>query len=151
MTRAVHRLASSSLLLTLICGCATAPKSGVDRSAASAIPSSVDIAYVLGHNQRRIHAESGEAGTVAQAFMDRQMIEQGAIDHDHYAGFLTKASSFIDQAPKEAQDTPCRSPFTVTVKVGEDTKISRGCRSSEEAAISHLVRDGEVLLSSKRN
>lgn len=134
-------------------GCASAPKTPASSPTdAPSSPSSVDIAYVLGHNQHRIHAESGTDGARAQAFIDKQMIEQSAIDRGHYAGFLVKASSFIEQSPKpSAPPAPCRTPFTVTVRIGEDTKTSHGCRASDEAAISHLVREGEVLLSTKQN
>ena len=136
--------------LTACAGSAPKPESPPDKGGGEAT-SSVDITYMLGHNQRRFYAESKAGGVLAQTFLDRQIVEAGQIDREHYLGFLKKASSFIDAAGKTSLERiPCRSPFTVTVRVGEATQATKGCRSADESGISHLVRDGEFLLFSKK-
>lgn len=148
-------------------GCAThrpLPEPGAVLSAdeltkAALADSSIDIAYVLGHSHRRFVAWAKSATFGGQTLVDHQVLRESGIERGHYSEFFGKAELFVsaprrhpaDQgASTAAPEDVCRTPFTVTVRVGADTKILQGCRGADEGALSHLVRDGEFLLYSNK-
>jgi hypothetical protein len=154
------------LVITPLLGSACAghrPQSDTGAPPVGASPdtsdSSVDITYVLGHAHRRFAAHAKDTTYMAQSFFDHQILKENVIDPKHYADFLNKASQFIStphRVPADqtavalAEEEACRAPFTVTVRVGSETKSTRGCRVTDDGALSHLVRDGEFLLFSRK-
>lgn len=127
--------------------------------------SSVDISYVLGHSHRRFLIWSKNASCGGQTYLDHQVMRESEVDQKHYAEYFGKVAQFVgaphrkpaEQAVSGQQSTPpvsaedaCRTPFTVTLRVGSDTRVLQGCRGSDEGALSHLVRDGEFLLFSRK-
>lgn len=127
------------------------PEESIDtRVVEKAKDSSVDIHYILGREHYRFFVEAKGAQVIANTYLGKQVVEQGMIDSNRYPEFLSKASSFIDHQPKTPNpELNCRTPFKVTVRIGQDTQSVRGCRTSDGGALSKLVRDGEFLLYSK--
>jgi hypothetical protein len=117
--------------------------------------SSIEISYLLGRSHRRIVARAKQENYSGQAYLDRQLLHEGSIDRAHYSEFFGKVEKFIaapHRKPAEAAqlDDSCRTPFTVNLRVGKDTRTLQGCRGEDEGALSHLVREGEFLLYSKK-
>lgn len=145
------------MLLTSACSTPTRNSDPISQEKRSSrLESSVDITYILGRDHHRLLAESKEDKITAQAFRDRKILIENIVSPILYSDFLRKASDFIDQprrSPAEI-DRSCRTPFKITVKIGNETRALNGCRSaegpSERIGISHLVRDGESLLYSKK-
>jgi hypothetical protein len=111
----------------------------------------VDIQYILGRDHYRLLIRAQGNQIVANTYLDKEILEEGAIDSTRYPAFLEKADSFVSQyqGPSLPPQELCRNPFLVTVRIGSDTKTARGCRSKDGGALSKLVRDGEFLLYSK--
>jgi predicted secreted protein len=144
---------SAFLVALMLAGCSSAPRPVAPAPDAAESPqdTSVEISYVLGHTLRSLVAESGPWGTHAKALLDRQIVESGQVDPQRYREFLKKASVFVEATQKSAPNpVPCRSPYSVTLRRGAVTQVAKGCRSSDEGTLSHLIRDGEFLLSSKK-
>jgi hypothetical protein len=145
-------------------GCATGtprpdaePKGGAGTTEVSksvGADSSIDITYVLGHSHRRFVAWSKNDACGGQTLVDHQILRESGIDRGHYTEYFNKVEQFVSTphrkpaeqgAPLPADDA-CRTPFTVTLRLGSETKIVQGCRGADDGALSHLVRDGEFLL-----
>lgn len=142
-------------VLTALClaGCAThrAKSDGSDEARIESIDSGIDISYVLGHAHRRLLVQTKDNQIVAQSYLEHQILKESEIDREHYADFLKKAKTFVENPQRlPANQDLCRSPFTVTLRIGKDLKVVNGCRSTDEGALSHLLRDGEFLLYSKK-
>jgi hypothetical protein len=121
--------------------------------------SSVEIVYSMGGNEHRFFAAAPAAGGAeerqpsAKTFVDKQVLKEARIQPAQYLSFLDQASKFVE-SPKRtpASDTNsgrCRGPFSVTVRIGKDSRSSNGCRSFDEGRLSRLVKDGEFLLYSQ--
>lgn len=140
--------ATAVAFATLLQGCKNPPTKEKSPSATeSATESSVVIHFVRGHNAHKLVASLRGGAAMAQSFLDRQVLAESTVDRAHYLNFLTQASEFL-KTPRGAasERSPCRTPFTVTVRIGEETRAASGCVGSDEGALSHLVRDGEFLL-----
>jgi hypothetical protein len=148
--------------ITLACttGCASAPpKTAAEQepqpihlSQSEIGDSRVDIAYELGRAQHRLTAEAGENKVTGRYLHDHSVLSEGEVDGTKYADFLQKALAFV-QIPTRVPssgEAPCHAPFTVTVRVLKDIKVSTGCRGADEGLFSHLVKDGEFLIYSKK-
>jgi hypothetical protein len=114
----------------------------------------VEIEYVLGRDHYHFEALARGAQVTATSTINRRVLDQGLISSNRYPEFLQKASHFIQQTQKNpsqqlAQQQGCRTPFVVTVKTQTDTQMVKGCRSTDDGALSRLIRDGEFLLYSK--
>jgi hypothetical protein len=145
-------------------GCATHPPqpepgavlSEAELTRAALADSSIDISYVLGHSHRRFVAWAKKESFGGQTLVDHQVLRESGIERAHYSEFFGKAEQFVSAPRRHLADQPaaseeaCRTPFTVTVRVGTDTKTLQGCRGADEGALSHLVRDGEFLLYSNK-
>jgi hypothetical protein len=53
-------------------------------------------------------------------------------------------------AREPAASDACRTPYTITVRVGTETQTLQGCRGEDDGGLSRLVRDGEFLLYSTK-
>lgn len=160
--------------LATVSGCATHPAKPDDshgnpvdaRAQTELSDSSVDISYVLGHSHRRFVAWARSESFGGQTLLEHQILRESGIDRHHYTEFLSKVEQFVSTPLRKPADqgaaaatrpsTPpqsgnqCRTPFTVTLRIGTDTKTLQGCRGADEGALSHLVRDGEFLLYSNK-
>jgi hypothetical protein len=155
-------LVTAAILVLFATACASKPAKRSDAStpamAAGTPPlsdSSIDISYVLGHSHRRFLAKAKDSNCVAQSYFDQQILKENEIDGKHYEEFFSKVSKFMTApqrvpAAQAASSEECRSPFTVTVRLGKKTQAFQGCRGSDEGALAHLVKDGEFLLFSKK-
>ncbi|OFZ53525.1 MAG: hypothetical protein A2428_12750 [Bdellovibrionales bacterium RIFOXYC1_FULL_54_43] len=134
-------------------GCGAVPKqAGTEPVVVAGHETSVDIAYVLGHNRHRFWAQSDASRVEARTYLDRQIVEEAGIDRARYLDFLEKAKTFV-QSPRRSpasNTVVCRTPFTVTVRVGKDAYVATGCRGVDKGALGRLVREGEFLLYSKK-
>jgi hypothetical protein len=117
----------------------------------------IDIEYTLGRDHYEFHAHSthskGDAVTVA-SLLNRRVLGQGSIDPARFPEFLKKAQEFLHHNPAEpsplpTNPPPCHSPYSVTIRIHDQTQSIQGCRNSDSGALSKLVRDGEFLLYSK--
>lgn len=112
--------------------------------------SGVEIHYALGKDHYLLQILASGNSINAKSFLNKKIIEQGDIDPKRYQDFLKKASQFVSiPALPVATIAPCRSPFSVTVRLNQLSKTAAGCRSRDNGALSRLVRDGEFLLYSK--
>lgn len=167
--------AMTGFLAAAASGCAThavKPDTGnvVDAHALAELSdSSVDISYVIGHSHRRFVAWAKHDSFGGQTLFDHQILRESGIDRHHYSEFLNRVEQFVSTplrkpadlgaaaavagapaATPSQSDDSCRTPFTVTLRIGTDTKTLQGCRGADEGALSHLVRDGEFLLYSNK-
>lgn len=161
--RGAWRVVFILFFLALSTSCSTAPTTGQSQSLppkhleinsnfeAQAQDSSVEIQYSLGRDRYRFSALAHGDLVTASTYLGKQVLEHGTIKRDRYPHFLKKASAFIEsyQQGTSPSQTPCRSPFIVMVRIGNETQIARGCRSSDNGTFSKLVKDGEFLLYSK--
>ncbi|MGK5082740.1 hypothetical protein WDW37_05485 [Bdellovibrionota bacterium FG-1] len=146
--------------------CSSVPKQGTHEQQRVALQqpalsdSSVEIHYVLGHSHRRFVAKAKNESCMAQTYLDRQILKETSIDGKRYEDFFTKATQFI-QSPhrnpaehtaslEDPRPEMCRSPFTVTLRTGANTETVKGCRGMDDGFLSHLIREGEFLLFSKK-
>src|SRR4051812_18133641 len=114
-----------SAVLVALSGCAQEqlkpedPESRQKEWERAALESSVDIQYVLGHNQHRLMAHSDPASVSAKTLLNRDMLEKGSVDRARYLAFLKKAADFAKnrlQTKTPSDLAPaCRTPFTITV------------------------------------
>lgn len=112
--------------------------------------STVDISYVLGHSRRRLVTWARNDGFGGQMLMDHQILREKEIDQSHYSEFFGKAEGFVRTPRRKLAEDKCRTPFTVTIRIGSETQSLQGCRGSDDGALSHLVRDGEFLIYSNK-
>ena len=144
------------LILFVFGGCSTGPKTRQEEDLKLAQTlklkdSSVSIEYVLGRDKYRFIAQAENEKVTGSTYLDKQLLKKGQIDEQRYPGFYSKASEIVqnlNRAP--ASDGFCRSPFILTIRTGGSTQTARGCRSSDDGALSKLVREGEFLLYSKK-
>ncbi|MBI2711771.1 MAG: hypothetical protein HYX41_02745 [Bdellovibrio sp.] len=136
-----------------IFACTTPAKSRLEESSGPVQlgNSSVSIEYILGRDHYRFTARSEETRVTGTTYLDKQLLKKGEIDQQRYPGFFTRASEIVDNLSRApASDTFCRNPFIITIKAQEKTRTARGCRSSDDGALSKLIREGEFLLYSKK-
>ena len=113
--------------------------------------SAIDITYVLGHSHRRFKAECRQDGVIAQIYLDRTIVKENGVDSAKYDEFVQRLLVFIDNPNRvPAEASSCRTPFIVTLRVGDQTKVASGCRSNDDGTLSRLIKDGEFLLYSKK-
>ena len=149
------------ILLLTLSGCAGPAITQSDRphnqpelpAAILAAQSSVDIQYVFGHAHRRFTAHLSHEKYVAQDYLDHQTLKENEINGQHYQDFLQKTALFIrdprratTEKTKPAAAEPCRTPFTVTLRIKEKTEITHGCRETDDGGLAHLIREGEFLM-----
>lgn len=160
-------LAVALLVLAVVPGCATGRGTLKDthkeaRTSQEFVreaikDSTIDISYVLGHSRRRLIAWARDDSFGGQTLMDHQILRESEIDPRLYTEFFGKAEQFVStplrrpavRLPADEHDG-CRTPFIVKVRVGAETQTLQGCRGDDDGALSHLVRDGEFLLYSKK-
>ncbi len=144
------------VLVGIWSGCATQPVEPKPESVSSRglKDSGIDITYVLGHSHRRFIAQAKNSFFLAQSFVDKQILKENSVNEGHYTAFFSKVEQFVSAPTRGPSATSnsnnCRSPFTITLRVGADTKAVSGCRGMDDGALSHLLRDGEFLLSSRK-
>lgn len=150
-------LLTLSLSLLLGAGCASGTKHAEEslspQEALVRIDSSVDISYGLGRNQYRLLLQAKAEKMSGEYSLDKQIVKACRLDPTKYAEFVKRAKAFTEapkRVPAQTQSAPCHSPFTVTVRVGEAQQVASGCRALDEGALSHLVKEGEFLLYSKK-
>ncbi len=118
--------------------------------------SSVDISYVLARSQYRLIAQGRGSSFSGKSFLDREILKEKDLPKESYLDFLKKAVTFAQNHQGTAVGQidesvpPCRTPFTVTIRVGSAVQTTNGCRSTDAGNLSRLVRDGEQLLYSKK-
>jgi hypothetical protein len=129
-----------ALLLALSC-CSTPNRKEAD--------SSIDITYVQGHDRFRFAAESRNEQAVAKSIQEQRVVKETEVDRKEYLEFLDHVSKFVAAPKLPAPGEACRAPFTVSVRIGNDTQQIHGCRSTDDGALGRLVRRGEFLLYSQ--
>jgi hypothetical protein len=152
------------LLAILMAGCSTVreaktkPEPATARSDKSISPikekfrnSEVKIDYVLGRDHYHLSLASKKERTNGLMTLDKQVLEQGAIDPERYFNYFEKIIVFIDDYSKTNPGfaTPCKNPFKIIARNEEATKVTEGCRSPDQTRLSRLIKEGEFLLYSK--
>jgi len=130
---------------------ATTANTPLSKNSPELLDSSIDIQYVLGHDHYRFFAAAEGNTIVGNTALNKQILEKGTMSQNRYPDYFKKVSHFIHEMKKLTSDDleSCRTPFTIIVKVGQNTQTAHGCRSTDGGALSRLVRDGEFLLYSK--
>ncbi|MGZ3696660.1 MAG: hypothetical protein ACXWPM_07320 [Bdellovibrionota bacterium] len=161
LCRVLGNVLGSALVITGLMGCAgTPPRSSPEAAPVAledsglrgpeAADSSVDISYILGRDHYRLLAKAERASFSVASIMDKQVLEKNTVAGARYQDFLKKVNSFVSHPKRTvASNSPCHSPFSVTVRIGKETQTASGCRESDEGGLSRLVKDGEFLLYSK--
>lgn len=118
----------------------------------SSLDSSFKITYLLGHDRYRIEAWTTAGVTGGRKFFDQDIVKESPIDQKSYLSILKQVNAFIDATERRpAAQNYCRLPYEVEIRVGKTTRVAKGCRQSDELSkISHLSRDAELLLYSKK-
>lgn len=115
---------------------------------------SVDIVFERGHNSHRIHAAHRGMGPEIQIFHDKQVYKSLKIDEVQFKTLLTKSletAGELQRKPATKANSPCRTPFVITVKNHRDTFAVEGCRGSEEGSVfGKLIAEIEYLASSSQ-
>jgi hypothetical protein len=136
-------------LCTAITGCSGAKtRPGTDAQApatATGGHSEINITYTLGHTYRKFVATSDGSKIQGETFIDRTLLRESSIDPAKYQPFVQRVSDFIEKTRNPAQ-ADCRSPYSIALTRGNDTKTLKGCRTNDEGTFGKLVRDGEFLL-----
>jgi hypothetical protein len=160
MTTPLKSLLAASLLFAAACAhpppLPGAPPSSAPGGGASAVQgwdnSSIDLTYELGHIRRRLLAEAQPDRVVGQSFYEHQVLKESKIDSGRYQSFLRRSLEFIQtqQRVPAAQMEQCKNPFVLRVRVGAETRVHQGCRTTDDSSCGLLVREGEFLLYSKK-
>jgi hypothetical protein len=116
---------------------------------------SIEISYVRGNNQHRFVAHDIERQAIAKCYVDKQLLRETSIDLMKYQDLFKRTSELISSVQHHnfSQETPCRTPFTVSLKTQSAIQEVNGCRSTDEgASLGKLIRDAEFLVfSSNKN
>lgn len=113
--------------------------------------SSLEISYRLGHNQHRFLANARADSIVAKTFLDRHLLKESALEQNGYIHLIEKISAFMATANRQPADPsqPCRTPYVVKLRIGDNTRVANGCRSNPEgSALSRIAREAEFLIHS---
>ena len=146
------------LVLILVGGCSSGPLK-VDQN--SYVNADIEINYIMGHYKHRFLVQASAREVVAQAFLDHDLVEKEVVDREEYGRFYEKTLAFLkghEEGPAKAAVTAepvaaCRNPFTVSVRLADNGAKARsvsGCRTPAESTVSHLIKEGEFLLYSKK-
>jgi hypothetical protein len=116
--------------------------------------SRIDISYILGHNLYRFHAESLSNNVRGQSFLDKQLLKTASLDRSRYTIWAQKVIDFVSNAKqqKSAEElvAECRTPYSVTLEIGQHKHIAKGCRSDQDGVkLALLAKEAEFLLYSK--
>lgn len=109
--------------------------------------SSVTLNYELGRDHYLFQVVSRKNIIYVKSYLDKQLLKEGKVSPEKYSAYFNKVKLFLSiPQTLSAKNQFCRGPFTVTLKSPDSTKISKGCRSNDDGALSRLVREGEFLL-----
>ena len=114
--------------------------------------SSIEISYELGHSRRKLLLQTHEQMVYGRNTLNKQLLHEGDVDPGNYVQFLQKASDYVSQVSRRpAQESPdCTNSYTMTVKIGNESRTVRGCRQDEQGFLIKLIREGEFLLFSRK-
>ena len=148
-------LISFLVSLPVLSGCSSTPKAISPPQIEASVPSlassknQIDIQYTLGRRDHyRFYAMDEGDTAKASTYLNRQILDEGAIDRNQFENFLKKVLQYVQESPK-ATNGPCRSPFTIQVKIENKVSSASGCRSDDHGRLSRLIQEGEFLLYSK--
>jgi hypothetical protein len=140
-------------LCIIASACSSPPKSMAPPQIERESSSSFEISYWLGeHGEHRLSGSTSQtSGTHVVSYLNTEVVDERQVKTESYSKYLAKLQSFIKSAQRTpSQESECRTPFTVVLKIDGITHTSKGCRASDEASFSRLIRDGEFLLYSKK-
>jgi hypothetical protein len=114
---------------------------------------SVDIVFDRGHNSHRIYATNKSSSPEIFVFHDRQVYKSLKIDELKFKELLSKSlqtAGTLHRKPAIKENSPCRTPFQITVKNNRETFSVEGCRSADEAGgvFGKFIAEIEYLTSS---
>jgi hypothetical protein len=114
---------------------------------------SVDIIFDRGHNSHRIYANHKSDSPEILIFHDRQVFKSLKIDELQFKDLLSKSlqtAGTLHRKPAIKENSPCRTPFVITVKNSRETFSVEGCRGAEEAGgvFGKFIAEIEYLASS---
>jgi hypothetical protein len=148
------------LALSLLAGCAgKAVAPSAESSATPALSmTAIDISYTLERSQYRITTHEDDSGKIhVLSTLDGETLQKSVVDPQHFQAFAAKTLEFFavtsdHRAPAQAKS--CHGPYHVAVVQVQAQTTSllerQGCRNTDNGALSRLVRQGEILLYSKK-
>lgn len=150
MRRVAYTL--GSLILILASACSHSRPQSEPQTQHELADSEVEINYGLGHTHRKLLIRAQGTEINGKTLVDQQILRENKVETSRYQDFFRKTSEFFEkyQRTPAADLASCRMPFTLTLRVGIQSRALKGCRSGEDGALGRLVRDGEFLLYSKK-
>lgn len=147
---------SNLLILLLLAGCASAPKTrrpAAQEPSIKRLPLSVELTYLRGHNSRKFIIKRTNLGANIQEFRDHQLLKNISVEGEKTTELLERSStvfSSIENQPVRKDGMPCRTPFALRITNQESVGTVEGCRNSEEGnLIGKFVSEVEFLISSR--
>jgi hypothetical protein len=143
------RIVAVAAVVFMMAGCASAPRSAPENGELH--DSSLEISFVRGHNLHRLFAQAHERDVKAQSFMDRELLKEKPVSGEKYLLLLTRVQEFVAARQPAAEDSGCRTPYSITIRIGANPRTLHGCRSETEGAqagtgLGKIVREAEFLL-----
>lgn len=138
-------------------GCAsTSHRSSSSNAAGSELEraeSSIEIRYVLGHETRRLVALRSSERIEAKSFIGSDLLKGGSISEESFTRFLSRAETMMkEHGSRKPASGDCGNPFSIQLRAQGQSLALNGCRAQDpelSAAVSRLIREGELLVFSK--
>lgn len=154
--RVIFKLLCMGIIGISFWSCSTPPKATPSLSFSSgtevqSLDSQFQIKYVLGHDSFQFSLKSTPRSIDGEIFSNKKKIVSGQMEREKYNGFLKKLIQF----KSALSDHPtlkerCKSPFKITIRIGNLTETGFGCRTENSEPFSKLIREAEFLLLSKK-
>lgn len=114
----------------------------------------LEIVFERGHTSHRILAYHKDPAYQLQIFRDKQVYKESKIDDDKFRELLTRSietAGVLYRKPANKEVSPCRTPFVIAVKKGDEKFSVQGCRASDESTVfSRLISDIEHLATTSK-
>ena len=151
----IERIWYLGCLLVSACASQVAPPQTAQIKEAAPLefrPASVEIIYERGHNSHRFFLVNEISNPQVLVYHDSQLFKNFKLKAERFNDLLNKSVEAMDslqRKPAKKENTPCRTPFVMTLKNPEKTHTVEGCRASEEGAIiGKLIAEIEYMISS---
>ena len=145
-----------AMMISFICSCSNEPvgkysnqEEFIDVYLNDYKASVLEIVFERGHTAHRILVYRKDPFYQLQIFRDRQVYKELKIDDNKFRELLLRSlqtAGVLYRKPANKEVSPCRTPFVIAVKKGEEKFSVEGCRASDESTVfSKLISDIEYL------
>ena len=148
-------------ILAVACSCSTEPVGKYSNQAEfidvylnDYKASVLEIVFERGHTAHRILVYHKDPFYQLQIFRDKQVYKELKIDDGKFRELLLRSlqtAGVLYRKPANKEVSPCRTPFVIAVKKGEEKFSVQGCRASDESTVfSKLISDIEHLATTSK-